>query len=205
MRFLLPLALLLKTVSSLDLSSDGIFVHLFEWPWSAIASECETTLSPKGYSAVQISPPNEHIQGAQWWTRYQPVSYNLTSRSGSREELADMISRCNAVGVRILADGVTNHMAGGSGVGVAGTSYGNRNYVDYVQSDFHHTTSLSTNCGVTDYKSQSNVQNCDLSGLPDLDTSSSKVRLTHFYFYSYLSSTFLTQHSIIYIYFANSC
>ncbi|MGB3135537.1 MAG: ATPase, partial [Nodosilinea sp.] len=36
-------------------------VHLFEWSWADIASECETYLGPHGYEAVQISPPQEHI------------------------------------------------------------------------------------------------------------------------------------------------
>ena len=26
-----------------------VIVHLFEWPWSDIAAECETFLGPKGY------------------------------------------------------------------------------------------------------------------------------------------------------------
>lgn len=34
-----------------------------------------------------------------WWQRYQPISYNLCSRSGTEEELKDMITRCNKVGV----------------------------------------------------------------------------------------------------------
>ena len=28
----------------------------------------------------KVSPPNEHIQGPTWWTRYQPVSYKMESR-----------------------------------------------------------------------------------------------------------------------------
>ena len=179
MRFTLAVLSPLACVQSASsLSSTGAFVHLFEWPWSSIANECAEVLGPKGYSAVQISPPNEHIQGSQWWTRYQPVSYNITSRSGSRAAFSDMVNRCNAAGVEILADGVTNHMAAGSGIGVGGSSYGSRTFAaaGYSQSDFHHTTSLTTNCQVTDYTSLSNVQNCDLVGLPDLDTSSSKVR-----------------------------
>ena len=36
------------------------FVQLFEWKWTDIARECETYLGPKGFAAVQISPPNEH-------------------------------------------------------------------------------------------------------------------------------------------------
>lgn len=57
----------------------------------------------------------EHIQGPQWWTRYQPVSYQLVSRSGTAQEFSDMVKRCNAFGVSIIADAVINHMAAGSG------------------------------------------------------------------------------------------
>ena len=71
-------------------------VHLFEWTWADIALECETYLGPNGYRAVQISPPQEHIvlpdYGYPWWQRYQPVSYRLESRSGSRADLQDMIN-----------------------------------------------------------------------------------------------------------------
>jgi len=126
---------------------------------------------------VQVSPPNEHITGDQWWTRYQPVSYNISSRSGSPDEFKDMVKRCTAVGVDVVADSVVNHMAaGGGGMGVAGTSYGNRAFPDYSQEDFHHTSNLDTNCEVSDYTNQRNVQECDLVGLPDLDTSSAKVQ-----------------------------
>eukprot|EP00438_Fugacium_kawagutii_P013750 Skav218826 [mRNA] locus=scaffold2959:41923:45728:+ [translate_table: standard] len=34
-----------------------VFVHLFEWSWDDVAKECENWLGPKGYDAVQVSPP----------------------------------------------------------------------------------------------------------------------------------------------------
>lgn len=74
-------------------------VHLFEWSWDAIADECVKVLGPKGFCGVQVSPPNEHIQGGQWWTRYQPVSYKLESRSGNRDSFINMVNQCNSVGV----------------------------------------------------------------------------------------------------------
>ena len=40
-----------------------VVVHLFEWNWTDIANECENYLGPKGFCAVQVSPPMEHIQG----------------------------------------------------------------------------------------------------------------------------------------------
>lgn len=48
---------------------------------------------------------------------YQPVSYRLYSRLGSRQQLRLMIQTCRANGVRVYADAVVNHMAiGGNDV-----------------------------------------------------------------------------------------
>jgi len=158
------------------------FVHLFEWKWTDIARECETYLGPKGFTAVQISPPNEHAwlisgDGAPypWWMRYQPVSYRLDrSRSGTRDELADMVRRCAAVGVAIYADAVINHMAPGSGTTSSeGTHpWSDRNFprVPYGPADFHSA------CPVTDYSDARNVQLCQLLGLQDLATDHDYVR-----------------------------
>ncbi|XOV81120.1 MAG: alpha-amylase family protein [Aestuariibacter sp.] len=156
-------------------SANTTFVHLFEWNWQDVATECETFLGPKGYAAVQVSPPNEHIQGSQWWTRYQPVSYQLESRGGSRAQFIDMVNRCNAAGVEIYVDAVINHMAAGSGTGVAGSGYGNKSYPDYGPQDFHSTCTINPE----DYGSNRwRVQNCELVGLPDLDTSAGYVQDT---------------------------
>ena len=32
-----------------------VIVHLFEWPWDAVARECEEVLGPKGFCGVQVS------------------------------------------------------------------------------------------------------------------------------------------------------
>ncbi|PAJ74346.1 alpha-amylase [Pseudoalteromonas sp. NBT06-2] len=162
-------------VTSMQIRADvqaTTFVHLFEWRWQDIAQECESYLGPKGFAAVQVSPPNEHMQGAQWWTRYQPVSYQLESRGGSRQQFVDMVNRCNAVGVDIYVDTVINHMANGSGIGTAGSSYGNNNYPIYSPQDFHNY------CAINDYTNRWQVQNCQLVGLPDLNTDSFYVQET---------------------------
>lgn len=155
------------------------FVHLFEWSWSDVALECEQWLGPKGFTAVQVSPPNEHISGDAWWTRYQPVTYELVSRSGDEQAFKDMVDRCKAVGVGIYADAVINHIAASSGTSIAGKSYGNRATPIYSQNDMHHNSGdPSRNCGISDYTNKHNVQYCDLSGLPDLCTSCEYVQET---------------------------
>ena len=112
------------------------------------ADECERFLSGAGYCGVQVSPPNEHVvlpeNNYPWWQRYQPVSYKLDSRSGSRDEFIDMVERCNNVGVRIYVDAVINHMAGmdreGTGSGGSNFNTMNNNHhfpaVPYSDADF---------------------------------------------------------------------
>lgn len=87
------------------------FVHLFEWSWQDIAQECEEFLGPKGFAAVQVSPPQKSVDNPAWWSRYQPVSYAFEGRSGNRAQFADMVQRCKNVGVDIYVDAVINHMA----------------------------------------------------------------------------------------------
>jgi alpha-amylase len=154
------------------------FAQLFEWKWPDVARECEEVLGEAGYSAVQVSPPNEHIEGPAWWTRYQPVSYKIESRSGTREEFADMVERCNAVGVGIYADAVINHMAGfPEGIGVAGSRFSEYDYpeVPYDVDDFHHC-GLNERDTVVNYDSLEEFQSCQLGTLDDLDTGKPEVQ-----------------------------
>lgn len=179
----IPAALLLSVMFAQPLAveieySGSAFVQLFEWSWSDVAQECEQWLGPKGFTAVQISPPNDHISGAAWWTRYQPVTYELTSRSGDEKAFTDMVQRCKKVGVGIYADAVINHIAAGSGTSIAGKSYGNRATPIYSQQDMHHGSDSGSNCQVSNYDDKNNVQYCDLVGLPDLCTSCDYVQKT---------------------------
>ncbi|MEU7901505.1 carbohydrate-binding module family 20 domain-containing protein [Actinoplanes sp. NPDC049118] len=160
-----------------------VIVHLFEWPWASIASECTSTLGPKGFGGVQVSPPQEHVvlpgSGYPWWQDYQPVSYQLTSRRGDRAAFASMVQTCHAAGVKIYVDAVVNHMAGGAstGTGTAGSGYSHYAYpaVPYGDGDFHHC-GRNGNDDISNYGDKWEVQNCELVDLSDLETESSYVR-----------------------------
>ena len=154
-----------------------VFVHLFEWQWEDVAQECENFLAPNGYGAVQISPAMEHVilpdRGYPWWQRYQPVSYKLVSRSGDRSQLAATIQRCHAVGVKLYADAVINHMTAMSrGVGSAGTSFTKYNYPGLYQLPDFHTCKKN----IANYKDREEVLDCELVGLADLKTESARVQ-----------------------------
>ncbi|MFC8191444.1 carbohydrate-binding module family 20 domain-containing protein [Cellulomonas sp. NPDC057328] len=152
-------------------------VHLFQWTWDAIARECTDVLGPAGYGWVQTSPPNEHaVVGGQWWTSYQPVSYRIESKLGTRAEYAAMVSACRSAGVSVIADVVVNHMSGQTGgTGWAGTQFSTERYPGpaggYGPQDFHDCRT-----DIASYQDRYQVQSCRLVGLQDLRTESEYVR-----------------------------
>ncbi|XP_041772389.1 alpha-amylase I-like [Anopheles merus] len=150
-----------------------VMVHLFEWTFDAIAEECEQILGPAGYGGVQVSPINEYViaPNRPWWERYQPISYIINSRSGSERQFATMVRRCQLAGVRVYVDVVVNHMAApGANVPLIGTAGspsnpGDREYpaVPYNQSHFH------PDCTIRNYQNATEVRDCALNGLSDLN------------------------------------
>ncbi|KAI5793155.1 glycoside hydrolase superfamily [Geopyxis carbonaria] len=114
-------AALTAAQSTFNGGQKGGIVELFGWPYNDIAKEC-AFLAKAGYMGLKIWPPTESVWGSNyyetdgqfrpWYFVYQPVSYRLHSRMGTRTELRAMIQTCRAAGVRVYADAVTNHMSG---------------------------------------------------------------------------------------------
>lgn len=157
-------------------------VQLFQWTWDAIAQECTDVLGPAGYGWVLTSPPQEHVLGPQWWTAYQPVSYRVESRLGTREQFARMVATCDDAGVAIIADAVVNHMTGqdAPGTGWAGSAYRHYEYPGLYSDgdgDFHHC-GLAPGDDIAQYTDAAQVQTCELLNLADLATETPHVRAT---------------------------
>nr|AAY23288.1 1,4-alpha-D-glucan glucanohydrolase precursor [Blattella germanica] len=155
-------------------------VHLFEWKFTDIATECENFLGPKGFAGVQVSPVHENLvvttPNRPWWERYQVISYNITSRSGNESAFRDMVQRCNKEGVRIYVDVILDHMTSNypNAHGVGGNTANPSNFeypaIPYGPEDFH------TPCAINNYNDACNVRNCELSGLHDLNLSRESVQ-----------------------------
>ncbi|KAL8283395.1 hypothetical protein RQP46_005805 [Phenoliferia psychrophenolica] len=148
---------------------------MFQWNWDSVAKECTDWLGPRGFGYAQVSPPEEHITGAQWSSVYAPVSYEIGNKLGTRDAFAKMVKTCNNAGVGVLADVVLNHsehtMAEGSGTGIDGSSFGSGDYpaVPYTSDNFHAACDI-------DYSSESSIRTCTLDSLPDLKTESAAVQ-----------------------------
>ncbi|KAK8899441.1 alpha-amylase [Tritrichomonas musculus] len=97
----------------------GAIVELFGWPDEDIEQECKF-IADAGYLGVKIFPHQEQVMSTQpfenelnpWYFMYQPVSYRLQGRMGTRSQLRKMIKTCRSYGVRVYADAVVNHMSG---------------------------------------------------------------------------------------------
>lgn len=157
------------------IDSGSVGVQLFMWNWNSVAKECSSHLGPAGYDWVLVMPPQEHIDGDQWWVHYQPVSYQIESRLGTRTEFQNMVKTCNDAGVKVIADAVINHMMGAeSASGWTGGEFTKYNHPGiYNPDDFH-----SAKKGITDWNDIDQVQNYELVGLSDLATEKEKVRET---------------------------
>ena len=99
----------------------GGIVEMFGWNYEQVSNECEA-LGKMGWMGVKVYPPQEAVETYEWpqqgelnpwYFMYQPVSYKLHSRQGTRKQLRSMIQTCRAAGVRVYADAVVNHMSGG--------------------------------------------------------------------------------------------
>ncbi|SCE98847.1 alpha-amylase [Micromonospora purpureochromogenes] len=175
---LVPTTVAAPPAAAAPAGARNVIVQLFEWNWPSVASECTNVLGPKGYGYVQVSPPQEHVRGNQWWLAYQPVSYRIESRKGTRAQFQSMVNTCHAAGVKVIVDAVINHMSGQDtpGTGWAGSSYSHYDYPgSYQTQDFHH---CGRNGGddIVNYNDRYEVQNCELVNLSDLKTESDYVR-----------------------------
>ncbi|MFK8905446.1 carbohydrate binding domain-containing protein [Streptomyces sp. YS-3] len=184
---LLPVAAQGSARAATASNGGDVIANLFEWNWNSVASECTTVLGPKGYGAVQVAPPADSIKlsGAHpWWEVYQPVSYGLNSRMGTEAQFKAMVTACHNAGVKVYADAVINHTAGVNqtstssygGASFSPTAY-KYNDIPYGSADFHGSPPCpNANLGINDWNSVTQVQECQLLSLSDLNTESDYVR-----------------------------
>lgn len=157
-----------------------VIANLWEWNWNSVASECTNVLGPAGYGAVQVAPPEESLKQPSyyWWDVYQPYSYSLNSRFGTEAQFKSMIDACHAAGVKVYTDAVINHTAAQTGTGYNGTTITNKySTPNWSRGDYHDSSQCPTSdLTIQDYSNLTQVQNCELLGLPDLKTESDSVR-----------------------------
>ena len=145
----------------------------FDEPFLALEKKLPR-LKELGYTYIQISPPQKSLPHHEWWARYQPIDHTrIEGILGSEQELKSLIVTTHRLGMKLLVDTILNHMAN-----VTHTSE-QLTYPEFTKEDFHFPdtkpciSNYSDRFQVTHYWLCSSV---DTVGLPDLDTSSPRVR-----------------------------
>ncbi|MER5192856.1 carbohydrate-binding module family 20 domain-containing protein [Streptomyces sp. NPDC002755] len=169
------------TAAHADTTTSGdVIANLWEYNWNSVASECTDVLGPGGYGAVWVAPPAESLKqtNSYWWDVYQPYSSSLNGRFGTAAQFASMVTACHDAGLKVYTDAVINHTAAQTGVGYNGTAISNKyDTPDWDPDDYHTSAECNdSDLIIDDWSNLSEIQNCELLGLPDLETEDDDVR-----------------------------
>lgn len=132
-----------KLANSVD---EGVILQAWNWSYANIEKNLEY-LASLGYTTLQISPPNTIKEGTSgvkvylgdgattgWWMYYQPAGFQLNEKKdnalGTKEELISLTTKAHALGMKIIADGVINHL--GTNGDESAAMLSNKNTIEHV-------------------------------------------------------------------------
>ncbi len=155
--------------------ADAIY-QAFDEPFTVVEQKLDK-LKSLGYSYVQISPVLKSADNDIWWARYQPLDLTkIESRLGDENQFRHLIGAAHGKGLKVLVDTVLNHLADPSFNG------GSLDYPQFSRNDLHDPDHRPCIQNFDDRYQVTQWWLCDLSlghHLPDLDTSSQRVREVH--------------------------
>lgn len=167
------------TVSPVPLE-DGIGPILHCWNWSLKNIEDRLpAIKEAGYTAIQTSPlqPQKDFYNGgywknEWWKLYQPLGFEVAASNnalGTKSDLASMVRVANDLGIKVIVDVVTNHLAGGSGESFNGAV---RNYEPKI----YDQDLIHKGIGTVDDNDVKRLVQGHLGDYPDLKTESPVVQ-----------------------------
>ena len=107
-----------------------------------------------GFNAIWISPIVENYAGSYHGYHLTNL-YNFNTNFGTEDDFKNLITQCHNRDIWVMVDVVANH------VGPVGTDYSQ--VYPFNSADHYHDY-----CDITDWTNQWQIENCRLSGLPDL-------------------------------------
>ena len=107
-----------------------------------------------GFDAIWISPIVENTEGSYHGYHLTNL-YNLNYHFGSEDDFKALITACHNKDIWVMVDVVANH------VGPIGTDYSK--ITPFNLAEHYHDY-----CDINDWTDQWQIENCRLSGLPDL-------------------------------------
>ena len=103
---------------------DTPILHCFNWKMVNIQNNL-AEIKDAGFKTIQISPmqpqkdPYDGPWQNQWWKLYQPYGFSISksydeNKLGDKAALTSLCTAANAMGIDIIVDVVSNHLAGGN-------------------------------------------------------------------------------------------
>ena len=162
-----------------DFIQNHNILHAWDWTISNVISRLQD-IKNAGYGTIQLSPlqpQKDYYTGqnwkSQWWKLYQPLGFSVAQSNqnvlGTKSELTSLCQKADALGLKVIVDVVSNHLAGGSGSSL-NDAVGNYESV-IKNNNLIHTLGKSAD----DNNLQSIVQGT-IGNFPDLKTEDSRVQ-----------------------------
>ncbi|KAF5658578.1 alpha-amylase [Fusarium heterosporum] len=113
-----------------------------------------------GFDAIWITPVVANTAGGYhgYWA---DDLYSVNSNYGTAQDLKDLVNAAHGKNIYAMADVVANHM----GKGIA----------NHKPEPLNQQSSYHSPCAI-DYDNQSSIEQCEIAGLPDLNTGSAAVK-----------------------------
>lgn len=159
----------------------GQILHCWNWSFDNIKKNLPLIAS-QGFTAIQTSPIQSSKESTKesWnsvensaWVYYQPISFNIEQNSwnalGTKSQFEAMCTEAHKYGIKVIVDAVFNHMANDS----------TENTINpQISSDLRDDPNCwySVTWNTSNWEDRYDVTHNCLSGLPDLNTSNSKVQ-----------------------------
>ena len=88
-------------------------LHLFQWKLADIEKNL-LTIKQQGFNSILISPvqPFKNELENNWYWCYQPLSFSIGNKYGTKEELKKLCDVSHKLGIEVYIDVVVTHVAG---------------------------------------------------------------------------------------------
>ena len=90
-------------------------IHMFQWKLSDIKDNLQE-IKEAGFEFVQISPIQKgkfNKLDDDWWKLYQPYKYEIGNGTGTKEDLIELCTEADKLGINIVADILFRQLADG--------------------------------------------------------------------------------------------
>ena len=161
---------------------DTPILHCWNWSMNTISSKL-SEIKQAGFKTIQLSPmqPQKDYYsnngyneswGNGWWKLYQPLGFVVATKNhslGTKSELTALCTKAKSMGIDVIVDVVSNHLAGGDAKTLNGG-------VKQYESTIYTKNLIHQNDPCKDWEDPKQLLTHPLGGYPDLQTENVEVQ-----------------------------